>query len=470
MGMLRLFLALCVIAGHCGTTILKFNGIGSFYAVNFFFIISGFYMAMVLNEKYAETKALDFYTSRILRLFPIYYVGLALSLFVSFAAISKFFGTLPLGSKIFFIFQNIFIVGQDLSYLVCTKTAAQGCADPVSLTINPPAWSLAVELGFYLVAPFILKSQKKTFAFVMVGCAYFLCINHLRYPLDTNIGFRAAEFSGFNYYFYPASFAFFGGGALAYHMSKSSSAPHYWAAVAAIALFSYTQSVMPAWHLLFISLAIPTLFNYTKNNRIDRLIGELSYPAYILHFPVLLLVGPLLQSHPEYSKVLSYGTLVALISISIGLLLHFAIEQQINRYRQSLTFLRGASEVGKGARRDSRPFRLAAALYLLLPFATVGYVYGSQHKLPAKETITPHNFTDVNWVNGVGRAFSGFFVPNSPQNLARFAVGMKLRLSNGEVRQVTDITRSAEYINVYLSGLPMNGTEVGYPKEIEVVK
>ena len=65
--------------------------------------------------------------------------------------------------------------------------------------------------------------------------------------------------------------------------------------------------------------------------------------------------------------------------------------------------------------------------------------------------------------------FSGFFVQNTPQNLSRYAIGMKLKLSNGEVRQVTEILHSPQYINVYLSGSPMNGTEVGYPKKIEVI-
>lgn len=50
MGFLRLFLALSVIAGHSQSTVFGFNGIGAWYAVQFFFIISGFYMAMVLNE------------------------------------------------------------------------------------------------------------------------------------------------------------------------------------------------------------------------------------------------------------------------------------------------------------------------------------------------------------------------------------------------------------------------------------
>jgi peptidoglycan/LPS O-acetylase OafA/YrhL len=45
---LRLLLALAVVAGHAG---MQFE-IGPRYAVNVFFMISGFYMTLVLNEKY----------------------------------------------------------------------------------------------------------------------------------------------------------------------------------------------------------------------------------------------------------------------------------------------------------------------------------------------------------------------------------------------------------------------------------
>ena len=42
MGVLRLFLALSVIAGHAGTTIFSFNGIGAWYAVNLFLSFRAF--------------------------------------------------------------------------------------------------------------------------------------------------------------------------------------------------------------------------------------------------------------------------------------------------------------------------------------------------------------------------------------------------------------------------------------------
>jgi len=105
MGLLRLFLAVSVIAGHSGTTVFGFKGIGAWYAVNFFFIISGLYLAMVLNEKYKEKVAIYFYISRVLRLFPVYYVGVLLAIFVSYRAIGDFFDHLSIGAKLYFMIK-----------------------------------------------------------------------------------------------------------------------------------------------------------------------------------------------------------------------------------------------------------------------------------------------------------------------------------------------------------------------------
>lgn len=473
MGLLRLFLALCVIAGHSGTAVFGFNGIGAWYAVNFFFIISGFYMAMVLNEKYADIKILDFYKSRIFRIFPVYYVGLFLTLLVSFESISEFFGTLTISSKFFYIFQNLFIFGQDLSYIVCTRTLDFSCAPPVPLTINLAAWSLSVELGFYLIAPFILKSQKRTFAFVVAGAIYFLCVNQLRFPLNYFDYFRAANITGFTYFFYPSSFIFFGGGALAYHFSKEKSAPNYGIALFALILLSYAQSIMPSWHLFFIGLAIPVLFSYTKKNRIDRVIGELSYPVYILHMPILLFIRPLTLSHPEYFKVISLGTWVSIISIVLGIFLYYVIEIKVSRYRHSEKFFSTVSPCDEAGGKGSgayRSFRLASVFYIFVPFACVIYLYAIQQTDAYKNTIAACNLTDVNWVNGIGRKFSGYFVVNTPEVRKNHSIGGRVKLADGEVRKVVNIIESEKYINIYLDGSPMDGNQVGYPHKIEIVK
>nr|WP_262383400.1 acyltransferase [Pseudomonas sp. WS 5412] len=474
MGFLRLFLALSVIAGHAGGSVFGFAGVNPLYAVSAFFIISGFYMAMVLNEKYKEISPIVFYKSRLFRLFPTYYIGLVLALVVSFAAIADRFGGLSLGAKFYFVFQNLFIFGQDLSYVFCMKTAAGICGDSVAMTINPPAWSLALELGFYLVAPFILKSETKTYLFFMVGCVYLLLLNGVSFPVKEfslfDAGFVDLSTAGqviFNYYFYPSSFMFFGGGALAYHMSKRLQEPNYLVAVGTIFAISFAVTIMPFAHLLFFAMSIPVLFKYTKNNKVDRLVGELSYPVYILHFPILLLFKEYAATHSQYFGFIGMGSWVAVVSCALGLVVYFLVDKKVDSYRHSGRFLSKGSNESAG--KSLAVPRALVAVYFLLPVIVLGNVYADQAALKKEPSSTAVNLTDVNWVNGFSRSVAGFFVENKRANLEAYKVGALVRFSNGEVRKVSAVLKAGPYLHVYLEGEAMDGESLGYPEKIQIV-
>ena len=81
MGKIRLLLALSVVAVH-GGIIWKFQLVGGHIAVQAFFIISGFYMSLILNEKYIGSNSSYklFITNRFLRLYPIYWTVLLFTL------------------------------------------------------------------------------------------------------------------------------------------------------------------------------------------------------------------------------------------------------------------------------------------------------------------------------------------------------------------------------------------------------
>ena len=77
MGTLRLLLAMSVVYGHVGLmSVLGVPSIPGDTAVQAFYAISGFYMALVLNETYTAKDSTYrlFLTNRFLRLFPAYAV------------------------------------------------------------------------------------------------------------------------------------------------------------------------------------------------------------------------------------------------------------------------------------------------------------------------------------------------------------------------------------------------------------
>src|SRR5579863_1890587 len=121
MGILRMLLAIVVVIEHCGG-FSGFNYINSTIAIQSFFIISGFYMSIIINEKYNGHNAYKlFISNRFLRLFPIYTCIAIITFVVAYfynasgyrQVIFSDFGNLTLFSKMYVVFINLFIVGQD---------------------------------------------------------------------------------------------------------------------------------------------------------------------------------------------------------------------------------------------------------------------------------------------------------------------------------------------------------------------
>jgi peptidoglycan/LPS O-acetylase OafA/YrhL len=76
-----------------------------------------------------------------------------------------------------------------------------------------------------------------------------------------------------------------------------------------------------------IFLFIWVLFQNSKNSKLDGYIGELSYPIYILHLPVLWAVEMYIKPPNIISVVIMITLFVSMIFISI--------QRVIDRYRHS---------------------------------------------------------------------------------------------------------------------------------------
>ena len=83
------------------------------------------------------------------------------------------------------------------------------------------------------------------------------------------------------------------------------------------------------FYIIFFFIAVPFIFNLTKKNKIDRIIGDLSYPIYISHLFILMAVNAL-NINIFWGKGL---TLVILTSI-FSFILNKAISDRIEVFRQ----------------------------------------------------------------------------------------------------------------------------------------
>jgi peptidoglycan/LPS O-acetylase OafA/YrhL len=79
--------------------------------------------------------------------------------------------------------------------------------------------------------------------------------------------------------------------------------------------------------LILLSLGLPFLFQVSKNLKVDRYIGELSYPIYLVH-PTIILVGD------RFIDKRIGGMALTLLSIVAAVILNELICAPIERWRQ----------------------------------------------------------------------------------------------------------------------------------------
>jgi len=358
MGFLRFLLAVSIVVFHCGP-LWKFKFITGYIAVETFFVISGFYMSLILNEKYIGSNSSYklFVTNRLLRLYPIYWTVLILTcLFslvifklsngASFPVFSLFKYTNP-GSATFLIFANLGILGQDIvSFLgIEPETGNLFFTENFWITrpqlnmflLIPQAWTVSLELMFYAVAPFILR--KKTG--LIIGLLFLSVL--FRFFLYNKLRLR---FDPWTFRFFPTEIAFFLAGYLSYRLYvKFSNFPprkHIaWASLVWIAmltlLYGYlpvvTFSVMPfslneLVYFLSVIFSIPALFSYFRTSKIDATLGNLSYPIYVSHY---LVVGVLASLGAEIFR--QTWCIIAVTVVSSGFL-NILIGNRIELIRQ----------------------------------------------------------------------------------------------------------------------------------------
>jgi len=366
MGLIRLLLALAVLASHCGP-ILGFKLIDSGVAVESFFIISGFYMSLILSEKYiGQNNSYSlFITNRFVRLFPIYWIALLATLFFCLALTYFTHGeAITILSNYISSKTNFF----SLAYLTLTNIAVfgQGIAmflgiDPESgnlyliknlhetdsLFYNflfvPQAWTLALELSFYLIAPFILrKSLKIVIALIVLSLIIRLIMfNYLNLQNDP-----------WSHRFFPTELIFFLSGYLSYRMYaiiKNISIPNYLSLLTFICIVTLTifhaylspiQINGTFFHLydliyfLILTLSIPIIFKFLSKSKIDNTIGELSYLIYISHMLIAwFCIG--FGSHYLSFSFLKESWAIGIVTITVSYLLNIFIASPIEKYRQS---------------------------------------------------------------------------------------------------------------------------------------
>lgn len=316
MGFLRTYLALCVVASHASATCAD-RMLNGMEAVQLFYVISGFYMQLILAGKYSSMR--QFYESRALRIFvPYFFVllfvvaGSVLSGMLSgqwlalqpYTTPNAWGESHPLAIAAAAV-TNLTVFGQDLLFFVSgTKTIP-----PLSpFLVIPPSWTVALELTFYALVPFLARWSTRYLILLMsvsllarfIGCSW--------------LGLSGDPWL---YRFFPFEIGLFVAGMLTCRAYRHFSvhgfpAVPYGVVIGVLLVFLTAWTwFLPEWprkcadllpiYLLY-AMMIPVIvlvFAATSRHRFDRVLGELSFPIYLNHFFVL-----------QFFKAYGFGGLV----------------------------------------------------------------------------------------------------------------------------------------------------------------
>lgn len=351
MGLIRILLAITVVIAH-SSSLFGFYFVRGQLAVQIFFVISGFYMALILTEKYNKKSDYKlFLSNRFLKIFPTYYIVLFACLV--FQLIYAFVLKKP---DIFAIFNpnihinlfpfitlmltNLTIFGQDIIDFMGVNSQGnlfftpyfEAFPDPLyKWMLVPQAWTLAVELTFYLIVPFLNRLKSK----------YLLIIMFLSLVLRLTLYHYGLNQNPWNYRFFPNEILFFVSGIISFRLyqkiknieiNPKISIPIYSLYLSFLIFYQFIGHNRTKETLLFLStiVLLPLFFKLTKNNKFDRAIGELSYPVYICHFLIIDLFTHLTKLNHQY-----LGLVASIISILVSILISKFILNPIDKHRQS---------------------------------------------------------------------------------------------------------------------------------------
>lgn len=316
MGTYRLILSLLVLMSHASVIWKGYNqGVA---AVISFFFLSGYVMTGLIEKHYNKPSNIKFfYLDRMMRLFPQYLFYCTFAIFlVSFTPVMNPFYTVtglqPLLLNFLMLPTGYYMYGLEKSLLL------------------PQAWSLGLELSFYLLLPFLLIYRLSLAAFVLslliftLACLEIVHTDHHGYRLLTGTLFMFLC----GHFLYRKM-------TIKYQMILG--ATYLYIIALGFILYSlkklyipYTFEVITGFLLGFPAiLALKKIALNMNINKIDGWMGNLSYGVFLNHIIIL----QILQYFSFNVTTLSGIILLTALSVSLSWFSFYVIERPVIQWR-----------------------------------------------------------------------------------------------------------------------------------------
>lgn len=304
----RFIAAILVVIFHFGLKVPPFYS--SFFKhlilngnvfVIYFFILSGFILSISYSKKIFEIKYSEYLFLRLARIYPLFLLSIIL------VWLHKYFSG-----------QNI-----QMGHFLKVLSLSHGWINPWStnsgIEINPPAWTLSLELGFYLMFPFLcrllLNKTMKTLIFTIILCiVYNFLIQNFNGLLFERLKINI-----------PTIFIYFqtflAGVALGILFLKAKKRDLKYSrlpiliVIASLSFFLFAINYLGATMgnsyicflivIYFLSIDISS-FQKLLSNEIFIFLGNISYGIYILQFPIYNITESLFPSIKLSSHLLFF--------------------------------------------------------------------------------------------------------------------------------------------------------------------
>ncbi|OMH34781.1 acyltransferase [Motiliproteus sp. MSK22-1] len=327
-GLLRLLLAVMVLIGH----LFWISDFGR-YAVFGFYILSGYLMTLVMHESYGYSRAgqYRFGVNRFLRLYPGYWFACLVSILLIVSVGQE---TTNVVSKSLSLPPDIFSVLANL-----TMVFPSFFPNHISPRLSPATWALTIELFYYfLIALGISKTRGRTVLWVVVSVVYVA----FTYVMDFYWHSR--------YFAVPAGSLPFSIGAFLFFLAKDYRLDSQvfrsvlntkvlfilvLANAVSGALLSGDEENTLVVELLFygnLTFSSLLILSLIKGGRLvviprslDKFLGDFSYPIYLMHWQIGVLVPVILYGKSASMKQAISGSELMLTAVLILLISLFVI-------------------------------------------------------------------------------------------------------------------------------------------------
>ncbi len=294
----------------------------AYLAVDFFFLLSGFVIGYAYDHRWQVMSKKTFLKARFIRLHPLAIAGLAMGL-LNFVLYNN-------GSNLAGISPWIILMMVTLHSFLLPYTGMRDSGDQTH-AFNGPSWSLFQEYLVNIVYAFIGHKLSQKMLGVLIAVSAIL-LSFGAYRTNTlHVGWDWT-----NFWMGPVRvfFSFFAG-LFIFRSGFKLSIPFAFPVLSLVLLILVMLPVYE-WNGLYDAFCVVILFpvilaigagSQPSGNfaSLTRLSGEISYPLYMLHAPILSLFALWVHNGPHSSLVLKIGT-IAVLGICIlfaWLMLHY---------------------------------------------------------------------------------------------------------------------------------------------------